>query len=181
MATFSTRDGKLQYQLTHNDSVLLAPGRLGFTEETLGEITQDIAELENEFTDKRETYSLPWGEVKNIDEAYQGMTLQLRHTPTGLRLALEARMFDEGLGRDGWGGSYYRLRFEHLQSSGAQAYRLLYEYGDVRSVDFLLAEIERRRAGTSRPGTVSAATLYYSLKNQPYVARVGPKQYAVKG
>ena len=113
-------DGTPQYALTRGDVPVVLPSRLGF--DLRGSLRSGLSELnpDGSFTklDDRPSYSFSedfelvgsqldsldetwetiWGEERLIRNRYNELLVQLQHQPTGHRMDIRFRLFEDGLG-----------------------------------------------------------------------------------
>ncbi len=98
-------EGRVSYQLgagpaagTDSASVYVEPSTLGFELEGLGRLDSTFEVIAVDKSTGNESYSLPWGEVAEVNADYAAISLSLKHATTGLSVTVEARLFDDGLG-----------------------------------------------------------------------------------
>ena len=108
-ATFTSPDGKIRlsfaldscrsmtYQVWVNDSLVIQPSMLGFTEKTGINLSRNFRILQTEFSQTDETWTQPWGENKTVRNAYNQMTVHLMDEAQ-TELDLYFRLFDDGVG-----------------------------------------------------------------------------------
>lgn len=103
-----TEAGEPTYSLAFEGEQLILPSRLGLTT-TTADYTKQLTLVEHHKTSHDEQWSPVWGTTKAVRDHYNALTVRLR-TATGEGLAIEMRLFDDGLG----------LRY-HLEGEGAAA------------------------------------------------------------
>ncbi|MEH0153465.1 glycoside hydrolase family 97 protein [Limibacter armeniacum] len=98
--TVLNRDGKVFYELRKEGKLILSESRLGLLLKDQGDLSENfIIQNTDEFT-FRNTWSQPWGEVKNIEEYYNGLTVSLlqKSNEKERQLNITFKLFDDGLG-----------------------------------------------------------------------------------
>jgi alpha-glucosidase len=93
------KDGIATYTVHRNKQVVVAPSRLGFVLKDQPALSGDftIADVKKNSFD--ETWTQPWGEVKNIRNHYNALTVTLQEKG-GLKrtMRVEFRVYDDGVG-----------------------------------------------------------------------------------
>ena len=87
----------MTYQVWVNDSLVIQPSMLGFTEKTGINLSRNFRILQTEFSQTDETWTQPWGENKTVRNAYNQMTVHLMDEAQ-TELDLYFRLFDDGVG-----------------------------------------------------------------------------------
>ena len=87
----------MTYQVWVNDSLVIQPSMLGFTEKTGINLSRNFRILQTEFSQTDETWTQPWGENKTVRNAYNQMTVHLMDE-VQTELDLYFRLFDDGVG-----------------------------------------------------------------------------------
>lgn len=90
-------EGEPEYHLMYNDSVLVAPSKLGVIFEG-ADLSNNLAldYIESSKTD--ETWTQPWGEQKDIRNNYEEIKLYFTKNESGEKMNITFRVFDDGLG-----------------------------------------------------------------------------------
>lgn len=96
---FSLKEGKPFYRLSRNNSLLIKDSQLGF-------ILKDLPSLEKNFkitsavhSSFDETWTQPWGEVKDIRNQYNDLIITLEErSDLQRKMIIEFRLYNDGLG-----------------------------------------------------------------------------------
>lgn len=88
--------GRLHYSVDHDGRPVIEPSSLGFLLQDLPEMDRGLAVVGHSRREDVEAYSLPWGEVSAVSDAYRELEVELERQ--GVRLVLTVRVFDDGLG-----------------------------------------------------------------------------------
>ena len=92
-------DGRPNYAVTHGSKTVLAPSRLGVSFADGQGFEGPLVVVGSETKDVDETWQPVWGEVKNIRNHYQQLTVHLRQpAATGRLLDVVFRVFADGVG-----------------------------------------------------------------------------------
>lgn len=92
-----TDNGRMTYQVTVDDSTLIAPSALGLTGGDSINLAKGFHIVGTDFTSLDTTWTQPWGENKSIRNHYNEMAVHLsngQHT----KLTLRFRLFNDGIG-----------------------------------------------------------------------------------
>ncbi len=97
--TFKLIDDQPFYRVSKSGEVIVQDSPLGFEFKNQPALTSDLQLINLETSSFDETWSQPWGEVKNIRNHYNAITVTLREK-TGLERVLEItfRAYDDGVG-----------------------------------------------------------------------------------
>jgi len=97
-------DGIPYYRVLHDGTVVIDRSRLGFALQDAAPLDRRFRVTESYTRTAVEDWVLPWGERREIYAPYGELTVELMETdPPGRRMAITARVFDDGLGfRFGW-------------------------------------------------------------------------------
>ncbi|TWT30463.1 Retaining alpha-galactosidase precursor [Posidoniimonas corsicana] len=85
------KDGRPAYSVAADGRPLVLPSRLGFQPNLLDGFTR----VGDSRCSVRESWEFQFGERRDIPDAYEGLTVELRHE-SGARLNVELRAYDEG-------------------------------------------------------------------------------------
>jgi alpha-glucosidase len=99
MTTFLLQDGVAYYQVDYAGQAVILPSRLGFTFADDPPLERNLAIIASERSSFDETWSQPWGEVREIRNHYNELRVELAETtdvPRGMTLIF--RVYDDGLG-----------------------------------------------------------------------------------
>ncbi len=98
-ATFYLVDGVPFYQVARAGVPLLRPSRLGLALRDAPPLGQNLSIVNPIHTSFDETWTQPWGEVKDIRNHYHELRLELAETAAPQRhFAIVFRVYDDGLG-----------------------------------------------------------------------------------
>lgn len=117
-----TGDGKPQYSLQYDGKPVVQPSTLGF-DLTDGRSLKDgfdIASVSTSHTDR--TWEPVWGEVSEIRDKFNEMSVDLLHKPDSMKMVLRFRLFDDGLG----------FRYEFPKQQNLSYFRVLDELTEFR-------------------------------------------------
>ncbi len=127
-------DGRVSYRLGANPgegadsaATYILPSTLGFELEGLGRVDSAFEMLDVVKSAGNESYSLPWGEVANVNADYGAIQLSLKHATTGVSVTVEARLFDDGLGL-----RYTFYKAPNREALGSDTIRILEELTGFR-------------------------------------------------
>jgi alpha-glucosidase len=96
---FLLKDGLAFYKVNYQNKLLIKDSRLGFALKDLPAIDKDFKIVSAIHSSFDETWSQPWGEVKNIRNHYNNLLLTLEEQSNLKRkVVLEFRVYDDGLG-----------------------------------------------------------------------------------
>jgi alpha-glucosidase len=96
---FTLEEGKAFYNVTYRRKQLIKKSRLGFVLKDLPALDKDFKVASTYTARFDETWSQPWGEVKNIRNQYNSLTIILEErSDLKRKLALEFRVYDDGVG-----------------------------------------------------------------------------------
>ncbi|MGN0036918.1 MAG: glycoside hydrolase family 97 protein [Bacteroidaceae bacterium] len=118
-------NGVPAYAIEVDDTMLVAPSVLGFTEKGGRNLSSGFQVLHADATYSDETWHQPWGENKTVRNHYRGLVVHLENQEQ-VHLTLHFRVFDDGVG-------------------------FRYEY-EVPRADSLLLTDERTEFRLARPG-----------------------------
>ena len=96
---FLLKEGRPFYKVLYQNKVLVKDSRLGFVLKEQPALDKDFKITSSTKSDADETWTQPWGEVKNIRNHYNGITINLEEQ-TGLKrkLTVMFRVYDDGIG-----------------------------------------------------------------------------------
>ena len=97
--TFRLEDGFPQYQVQYLDQDVILPSKMGFHLSDAPSLDGDFGLVEVSQTSFDDTWTQPWGEVKEVREHYNQLRVKLQETTPDPRiLIIVFRVFDDGLG-----------------------------------------------------------------------------------
>lgn len=97
--TFTLVDGVPYYSVDHGDRAVIRPSRLGLTLNDGPSLDRDLALVAHEQRAFDETWTQPWGEVKEIRDHYNELRVALKtRGDTPRELTLVFRAYDDGVG-----------------------------------------------------------------------------------
>ncbi len=97
--TFSLPGGVPTYALHYRGQEVIRPSRLGLTLRGAAPLDGDMIVLDHQARTTDETWTQPWGEVKEIRNYYRELRVDLQETTwPGRRMTLVFRAYDDGLG-----------------------------------------------------------------------------------
>ena len=181
-------DGTLQYSLTRADVPVVLPSRLGF--DLRGSLRPGVTKLnpDGSFSklDDRPSYSFSedfelvgsqedsfdetwetvWGEERLIRNRYNELLVQLHHKPTGHRMDIRFRLYDDGLGlRYEFPGDptlgYFVIKEEKTEFAMAGDHTAWWIPGDLSSQEYesttsRLSEIHTNMADRIERGAITS-------------------------
>lgn len=87
------------YEVKRDGEVLISESRLGFELQGQPALAENLEVVDVEALSFEETWSQPWGEVKNIHNHYNGLTATFQEkSAPGRVLRISFRVFDDGVG-----------------------------------------------------------------------------------
>jgi len=96
---FLLENGQPGYVVWKNDQLLMDTSRLGFDLRNAPALHDGFEVIHTENTSFSETWEMPWGEVREVDNTYNELCVELREAPEPNRLMnLIFRVYDDGLG-----------------------------------------------------------------------------------
>ena len=96
--TFAVDDhNRMNYQISVNDTLLVAPSPLGFIAQDGVELSEGFRVGGADFSATDETWTQPWGENKTLRNHYNEMAVRLAGS-ANVELTLRFRVFDDGVG-----------------------------------------------------------------------------------
>ncbi|MDO9549298.1 MAG: glycoside hydrolase family 97 N-terminal domain-containing protein, partial [Candidatus Marinimicrobia bacterium] len=96
---FNLVSGVPYYSVHHNSTTILAASRLGFHLKDELPLDGNLQITDTQYRSFDETWSQPWGEVKNIRNHYNEMKILLKEkTKPHRRMNIIFRAFDDGIG-----------------------------------------------------------------------------------
>lgn len=98
-AAFMLDDGKPYYSVNRQDNEIIKPSKLGFVFKDQQPLDGNFKIKEKEESSFDETWTQPWGEVKDIRNHYNELRVALQEaTELQRQLTIVFRVFDDGLG-----------------------------------------------------------------------------------
>lgn len=88
---------RMNYQISVNDTLLVAPSSLGFIAQDGVELSEGFRVVGADFSATDETWTQPWGENKTLRNHYNEMAVRLAGS-ANVELTLRFRVFDDGVG-----------------------------------------------------------------------------------
>jgi alpha-glucosidase len=96
---FVLRDGVPYYQVSRSGKDILRPSRLGFIFKDAAPLNQNLIIAAGEKKSFDETWTQPWGEVKEIRNHYNELRVDLQEaTASPRKMTVVFRVYDDGLG-----------------------------------------------------------------------------------
>jgi len=96
---FEVTKGAPVYRVFRNGKPVLTDSKLGFTFKEQPSLDKDFVLVEAKRSSFDETWTQPWGEVKNIRNHYNSLKVKLQEQSSLQRnLLIEFRVFDDGIG-----------------------------------------------------------------------------------
>lgn len=97
--TFMLNDGVPYYAVSRSGQDVIKPSRLGFVFKEAEPLNQNLAIVESRLDSFDETWTQPWGEVKEIRNHYNELEIDLEETTGAPRkMTLVFRVYNDGLG-----------------------------------------------------------------------------------
>ena len=107
-AVLTAKDGKLNYSVQYKGKQVVESSQLGVTF-SAGSIDQNLIVVKTTKDQKDETWTQPWGEVKEIENRYNELRILVKtQDASELEMAVVFRVFDDGVG----------FRYEWPEQSG---------------------------------------------------------------
>jgi len=96
---FLLKEGRPFYKILYQNKILVKDSRLGFILKEQPALDKDFKVASSVKIDADETWTQPWGEVKDIRNHYNGITINLEEQ-AGLKrkLTVMFRVYDDGIG-----------------------------------------------------------------------------------
>ncbi len=130
LVTFVLQDGVPTYQVDRQGQPVILPSRLGFVLQDANPLNQNLGVVGVERRTYDQTWTQPWGEVREIREHYNELRIDLAETtPDARKMSVVFRVFNDGLG----------FRYEWPEQENLSAFVILDEQtefvlsGDHRS------------------------------------------------
>lgn len=96
--TFDVDDhNRMNYQISVNDTFLVAPSQLGFIAQDGVNLFESFRVVGTDFSAADETWTQPWGENKTLRNHYNEMAVHLSDAAS-TKLTLRFRVFNDGVG-----------------------------------------------------------------------------------
>ncbi|RAW00769.1 glycoside hydrolase family 97 protein [Pseudochryseolinea flava] len=96
---FSLQDGVPQYSITRGKQTVVKPSKLGFTFKDRAPLGTELKVIDVKRATFDETWTQPWGEVKDIRNHYNSIVVLLEEKKGDKRkFSIEFRVFDDGVG-----------------------------------------------------------------------------------
>lgn len=96
--TFDVDDhNRMNYQISVNDTFLVAPSQLGFIAQDGVNLFEGFRVVGTDFSAADETWTQPWGENKTLRNHYNEMAVHLSDAAS-TKLTLRFRVFNDGVG-----------------------------------------------------------------------------------
>ncbi|WP_185968818.1 glycoside hydrolase family 97 protein [Carboxylicivirga sp. M1479] len=96
-AVVQLTNGKLSYQVMKDTEVLIQPSSLGFHLKEHGKLIDNFILLDRDKTENKEEWTAIWGPRKEMINHYNQDTLKLEHEPTGIRMNIVFRVYNDGV------------------------------------------------------------------------------------
>jgi hypothetical protein len=91
-------DGIPTYSLTYKGKTVVKPGKMGFELKDKKQLLDSFSILDTKTSSFDETWTPVWGEVKNIRNHYNELSVTLNQQRTNYIMVIRFRLFDDGLG-----------------------------------------------------------------------------------
>ena len=91
-------DGVPTYSLTYKGKTVVRPGKMGFELKDKKQLLDSFSILDTKTSSFDETWTPVWGEVKNIRNHYNELSVTLNQQRTNYIMVIRFRLFDDGLG-----------------------------------------------------------------------------------
>lgn len=88
---------RMNYQISVNDTLLVAPSSLGFIAQDGVDLSEGFHVVGSDFSATDETWTQPWGENKTLRNHYNEMAVRLAGS-ANVELTLRFRVFNDGVG-----------------------------------------------------------------------------------
>ena len=96
---FTLEDGVPCYQVSYAGEDIIKPSKLGFTFKDAEPLDQNLIIADEKHSSFDETWTQPWGEVKEIRNHYNELRVDLEETTEARRkMSVVFRVYDDGLG-----------------------------------------------------------------------------------
>ncbi|MEM1001774.1 MAG: glycoside hydrolase family 97 N-terminal domain-containing protein [Bacteroidota bacterium] len=133
---FGLDKGKAYYQVRFQNEVVIDTSYLGFEfieDKSLG---SNLEVLTVDISTYSETWEMPWGEQREVQNNYNQLTINLKEQgENGRRISVVYKVYDDGLGfryeipeQDGW--SEVLIKDEHTEFNLTQDYKTFWIPGD---------------------------------------------------
>ncbi|MEE8392681.1 MAG: glycoside hydrolase family 97 N-terminal domain-containing protein, partial [Anaerolineae bacterium] len=97
--TFTLVDGVPYYQVSRSSQDIIRPSKLGFIFKDAEPLNQNLTIAASTLDSFDETWTQPWGEVKEIRNHYNELRVNLEEsTEAHRRMTIVFRVYDDGLG-----------------------------------------------------------------------------------
>ena len=97
--TFMLEGGVPYYQVSYSGEDIIKPSKLGFTFKDAEPLNQNLIIADDKHSSFDETWTQPWGEVKEIRNHYNELRVELEETTEAHReMTVVFRVYDDGLG-----------------------------------------------------------------------------------
>jgi alpha-glucosidase len=152
-AIFMLKDGVPYYRVSTSDREVVKPSKLGFILKDAEPLNQNLAVIDVKQSSFDETWTQPWGEVKEIRNHYNELRVDLEETAEAhRRVTVVFRVYDDGLGfRYEWPEQENLAEFEIMDEEtefvlagnpdvwwipayGENRYEYLYEKSSIRAL-----------------------------------------------
>jgi alpha-glucosidase len=98
-AAFMLDDGVPYYTVSYSGRDVIRPSKLGFTFKDAASLNQDLTIVAYTFDSFDETWTQPWGEVKEVRNHYNELRVELEESTEAHRsMTVVFRVYDDGLG-----------------------------------------------------------------------------------
>lgn len=96
---FHLKKGEPLYSVKRNNALLIGDSRMGFELKDIPPLNGNFEVTSAKYTSLDETWTQPWGEVKNVRNNYNSCLISLEEKSGDKRkLSIEFRVFDDGIG-----------------------------------------------------------------------------------
>ena len=112
--TFILENGVPSYEVNRDGQAVILPSKMGFTLKEAEPLNQNLRITKIKRSTFDETWTQPWGEVKDIRNHYQELRIELEETtPSPRKMNIVFRVYDDGLGfRYEWPEQKFLTDFE---------------------------------------------------------------------
>jgi alpha-glucosidase len=124
--TFKLDKGAPFYQISRDDQIILKPSKMGFILRDAPPLNSDFQIIQQQESSFDETWTQPWGEVKNIRNHYNELRVNLsEQQENARRLNIVFRVYDDGVG----------FRYEFPEQENLKEFQILDEQTEFTLAD----------------------------------------------
>jgi alpha-glucosidase len=123
---FKLDKGVPYYQISREDQIILNPSKMGFNLKGAAALNQNFKIVQSQQSSFDETWTQPWGEVKNIRNHYNELQINLgEQQKDGRQLNIVFRVYDDGVG----------FRYEFPEQENLKDFQILDEQTEFALAD----------------------------------------------